>query len=36
MEKSREGWTNRGSDGSRVILESYRPLHDTVLKNGIV
>ena len=38
MENSREGWNNRGSDGSRggrgsrVLFERYLPLHDTVLK----
>ena len=38
MENSREGWNNRGSDGnrgsggSRVIFERYRPPRDTVLK----
>ena len=36
MENSREGWKNRGSDGSRgdqgscVLFERYRPPHDTV------
>ena len=38
MENSREGWKNRGSDGSRgdqgsrVLFERFRPPHDTVLK----
>ena len=38
MENSREGWKNRGIDGSRggkgsrVLFERFRPLHDTVLK----
>ena len=42
MDKSREGWKNRGSGGSRegrgsrVLFERFRPPHDTVLKNGIV